>query len=461
MFNFSEKALDLIATPSRVDILEGVARSGKSAALRFKFGLKVDESPYSQFIIAGATAVIARRNLIDCDDGFMSMFAGYVREGTDPKKGNHLIFKDSSGKEKLIYIVGFKDKARWEVLLGSTIGALLVDEINLADPAFIAQAFRSGASIDGWYFGATLNPANPDLEIYETLINRCRPLKKWSSDVPGQTIEQIKTCKQPIITNAIYWFFNFKDNPIMTDDKVKLFSEMYPEDSVYFLSLILGLRCVAEGVIFGKYLNEKHDIDLDSDEYWQDKFIKFTFGIDLGNNEIKRGTILTFNGVGRKFDEDVIIDAYECESTEANALVEEIGKQLKSWYDEIKNINKIDGIYIDGYGAIQILIPTIRKKVHELTKNDYLHVDLALKFGDNAGRMARMMLMLLMINQYRLKFNKRKGAQEVKKHLKRLVYAKDGLPLDENRIENDYYDSACYSITPFLPTFNEVLKPKV
>ena len=39
----------------------------------------------------------------------------------------------------------------------------------------------------------------------------------------------------------------------MTEDKVNRFKQMYPSDSFFFASKILGLRGVVEGVIFGKY----------------------------------------------------------------------------------------------------------------------------------------------------------------------------------------------------------------
>jgi len=40
-----------------------------------------------------------------------------------------------------------------------------------------------------------------------------------------------------------------------------------------------------------------------------------------------------------------------------------------------------------------------------------------------------------------------------------LVYnEKDGLPLDENQLEMDYYDSLCYALTPHIRELTRVLK---
>lgn len=458
---FSQKSWDFIFTNSKIDILEGTARSGKSTVALFKFGFRVNESSSNQHIIAAATTVVARRNLIDRNFGFKEMFKGVVREGTDTKKGNHLVFTDSRGVEKYIYIVGYQDKARWKAILGSTIGCVLVDEINLADPDFIAQAYRSGASVDDWYLSGTLNPANPDLEIYE-FINRTRPLKKYVDYIPHELIDYLKSSKLKPLNRAVYWFFDFNDNPIMTDELVNEFKQLYPVGSFYYNSLILGLRGVTEGAVFGKYISDDLDINLhDTPERgWQDDFIRFAVGIDLGNNEIKRGTILTFTGVMRKFEGLTVIDSYACNSVESNALVLEIANKTMEWYNSVGVKNKFTGVYIDGYGAIQILIPTIRKKLYESGMNQFTYVDLCIKFGDDGGRMARLLLFMLLINQKRLRFNSTKGAQLTKTQMKKLVYAEDGLPLDENKIEIDYYDSLGYATTPFLKKFNEALTPR-
>lgn len=468
-FNFSEKSLDLISCPSKIDIAEGTARSSKSTSIMFKFGLHVERSEYNQFFVSGTTSGVARRNLIDNKNGFLDMFKGVVKDGTNPKHGNHLIFTDTKGREKIIYIFGFKDRARWQTVLGSTLGGGVVDEINTADPQFIKEVYRSLISVNDFWLGATLNPDNPDKEIYSELINRSRPLKKWVHDIPVEIIQELKT--QPttnLIPGAVYWHFNFKDNPTMTEDKIAWFKTVYPQGSFYYNSKILGIRGVAEGVIFGKYLNDTYlsqqiEVVYDGIKQFMDEieynikthhYIRYSIGIDLGNNEIKRGTVLTFSGITRGYKDVHVIDTYQATSTEANALVIEICRVVIGWYMKIKNPENFDGVWIDGYGSVHLLIPTIRK---QLIKMGYgrIKVDLCIKFGDDGGREARMMLLLLLINQKKVKFANNLGGKELLKQLKKIVYAEDGLPLDENKIENDYYDSFCYSFTPYTVKLND------
>jgi len=467
-FYFSKKSLDFISYPSKIDIAEGTARSSKSTSMMFKFGLFVEMSTYNQFFIAGNTAGVARRNLINNQNGFMDMFRGNLREGTNPKYSNHLIFTDTKGREKIIYIFGFKDKSRWEAVLGATLAGGVIDEINTADMNFINEVFRSIASVSKYWLGATLNPDNPDKDIYTQLINRARPLKRWVWDIPQEILEELKREKS-IRKGAVYWHFNFNDNPGMTEEKIEDFKDAYPLGSFYYNSKILGIRGVAEGVIFGKYLtndffSKQIEVVFDARKQTMDEieyklkanqFIRYSIGVDLGNNDIKKGTILTFTGIERRFKGVAPIDVYQAKATESNELVIEICNKIIEWYKLILDPNKFEGVFIDGYGSIQVLIPTIRKRLQLLGYR--FHVDLCIKFGDDGGRKARMMLLLLLINQKKIQFNsKSDGCKELFKNLKKIVYdEKDGMPLDTNQIEMDYYDSFCYSITPFTTKLND------
>ena len=179
----------------------------------------------------------------------------------------------------------------------------------------------------------------------------------------------------------------------------------------FYRSKIMGERGVAEGVIFGKYLNDSffskaievvhegrkqvmNEIDYNLQT---NRYLRYSFGLDLGNNEIKNGTILTWSGITRGYKERHVIDVYECTATETNALVNEICYKLKEWTDKIMDLGLVDGLWIDGYGAIAIMIPTIRKRLKDLRIN--IKSDLAIKFGDDGGRMSRMLLYLMLINQ--------------------------------------------------------------
>lgn len=458
-FSFSEKSWDFIETLSNIDMLEGTARSSKSTGALFKLGLMINRSRHNQHFISATSSVVARRNLIDIEKGFKDLFKGYVRDGTDTKKGNHLIFKDSKGKEKIIYILGFGDKARWKDVLGSTMGCGMIDEINTADQDFINEVFRSFFSVPDYYLVGTLNPDNPDKPIYKSLINRCRPLKKYLKDIPVEIIKELKKTQlnpeTPPLKNAYYWHFNFNDNPIMDDEQIEAMRMIFPVDSFFYKSKMLGLRGVAEGVIFAKSMQYEYLILQNNvDEMLRlDQFVKYSIAVDLGNNDTKKGTgtITTFSGITKNYKELICLDSFESKSTEALDLAVEISDGIINWLDKIQNLGKLDAIWIDGYGAEGVMLGTIRRVLRD-RKYGQIEVKKAIKFGKEiADREARMIMQLILYNERRILFANNKGAKRVSENLKKIVYDdKTNLPLDVNQLEMDYYDSFSYTYSPYI-----------
>ena len=196
-----------------------------------------------------------------------------------------------------------------------------------------------------------------------------------------------------------------------------------------------------------------HDYVLENEPDRQ-KVIAYDIGLDIGNNEIKRGTILTLTAIERGFTEAYVVESYEAKSMEVNALVQELTNKMGEWYDTYDSF-KFNGVWIDSYGAIQLMLETLRREVRKQNMN--LQVNPCMKFGDEKGRMARLELVMMLINQRRIHFTER--SRNTLNSLKKLVYnEKDGLPLDENQLEMDYYDSLCYALTPHIRELTRVLK---
>lgn len=460
------KSLDFFRTKSRIDILEGTMRSGKTTSLIFKFGLHVNASSAKQFFIAARDMVVARRNLLENQKGFLELFAEHV---VRPRGNyNQVTFIDTKGRSKIIYLVGFGDKSRWEKILGSSSGGGIIDEVNLADMNFIYEIERSIVAADDFYIGATLNPDDPEKDIYQHFINKARPLRKYAATVPPEILKDLATAT-PLL-GAVYWYYTFKDNPVMTAEKIAYAKSLYPEGSFYYLSKVLGLRGVVEGVIFAQYLSDRHlsrksvelvngteqAIDEIENRVRLGQHHCYTVGVDLGNNETRKGTVLCLSGIRHRFAGVDVIDVVACESTEANALVLEIVDAIERWAHRLPEF-RFKSVEVDGYGAVAVLMTSIRKELYR--RGIRVRVKLCAKFdGINAkaGRYERMMLTLLLIHQGKLLFNSEsRGALELLKNLKKLVYDKDGFVLDENKEENDYYDAFCYSITPHTLKLND------
>lgn len=145
----------------------------------------------------------AEKNIINKDLGIVDDFgllAEYNGNGTKDDKIPHILFHTHNG-DKIIYVMGYGDKKKWQKALGGQYGCLYIDEINTADIEFVREA-----SMRCDYFMATLNPDDPNLDVYKEYINCSRPLSEWSDDTPQEIKDELKEEPKP---GWIHWFFSF------------------------------------------------------------------------------------------------------------------------------------------------------------------------------------------------------------------------------------------------------------
>lgn len=464
----TDKQLDNLALAIRNDVHmichEGAIRSGKTITMIEMFYLAVKYSNDNLHCVCAKDYDAIRDNILHSNGlGLLDLFND-VKLVKERIGGYYLQLIGADGMQKTILLAGYGNNAQWKKILGKTIGVFFIDECNIADEQFIDECFARQVSASHSLMLLSLNGDVPDHFIYQKYINYCKPIGKVPSEILGDMnkVENRKGC--------YYYHWTMHDNPIMTKDKIERAESIYPKDSFYYKIKILGIRGNPEGAIFAQYLTEDF-ISKNIDEVYEgkiinidelefklktNKFIKYAIGIDLGNNDIKRGTILTLTGIERAYKSINVLDSYQCKATEANALVQEISNKIEEWYYEIQNPTFIDSIRIDGYGSVQVIVPTIRKELQK--RRIFTLCDLALKFNED-GRKARLNLLLLMVGQKRIKFSQREGAKKTFQMLKRLVYdEKDGMPLDENQEEMDFYDSLGYSITPFTTSLTNALR---
>lgn len=467
---FNDKHLDTLALALRPDTisltLEGTIRSTKTVIAIQVFYYVVKTSPDFLHCISAKDYDAIRDNILICNGlGLMQQFSDVVME-KDKIGGYFLSTYGIDGQKKMILLAGYEKANQWEKILGKTIGCFLIDECDTASERFIDETYARQASADRPFRVQTLNGNVPTHFIYVKYINRSKPLFK----VPQSILNDMVPVENEKGWYYIHW--TMEDNPIMTPEKIERASSIYPVGSYYHTIKILGERGAPEGAIFAQYLNEEfyaQQIEVlwrGQKQYVNEieynlasgKYIAYCFGLDLGNNNVKRGTILTFSALTYGFKNFDIIDTYQCESNESQDLVFEICEQMKKWYDEIQNVGVIDSLRIDGFGSIEVLVPTIRKQLRAMGMS-YL-VDQAIKFGESGGRKARLTLFLQLVSRHTIRFNKsRKGSIECMKQFRKLSYnPDDGLPLDLNQLEMDYYDSAGYSITPFTNKLTNALR---
>lgn len=181
----SPKYKDFMRCKAPVEFLEGTTAAGKTTVGIVKFMLRVAESPKKIHIISGLDTGTIEKNIINKDLGIIDIF-GELVEYNPSGKGEysmpHLIYHTGGGN-KVVYILGYDNKARWKKALGGQYGCLYIDEINIADMEYIREA-----SMRCDYLMATLNPDDPSLPVYTEYINHARPIDKYANDAPPELL---------------------------------------------------------------------------------------------------------------------------------------------------------------------------------------------------------------------------------------------------------------------------------
>lgn len=248
----SEKYKAFIRCDAPVEFLEGTTAAGKTTVGLFKFMLKVAESKKKLHILAAKDTGTAEKNIINKDLGIIDDFGQLVEyhgNGTKDDKIPHLLYHTSQG-DKVIYVLGYGDKQKWQKALGGQYGCLYIDEINTADIDFVRE---SAMRCD--YLMATLNPDDPALPIYKEYINCSRPLPEWQSETPREIKDELKEEPKP---NWVHWFFSFVHNLGLPKEKLDKIIANTPKGTKIWKNKIEGLRGKATGLVFSNFDRKQH-----------------------------------------------------------------------------------------------------------------------------------------------------------------------------------------------------------
>lgn len=205
----------------------------------------------------------------------------------------------TSKGDKIIYVLGYDNKARWKKALGGQYGCLYIDEINIADMEYVREA-----SMRCDYLIATLNPDDPNLPIYREYINCSRPLPEWQNETPNEILNMLNEGPKP---GWVHWFFSFEHNYGLSTEKIEQIKCNVPRGTKLYKNKILGLRGRATGLVFSNFERARHIKTkewarrfLNSDRK-SEHFIQFTAGLDTAYSQKSPDTIaMTFFGITSK-----------------------------------------------------------------------------------------------------------------------------------------------------------------
>ena len=329
--------------PIFLKALETTASGKTTIGAGVKFMIKVSASSKKLHIIAGRTTGVVEKNIIQQDNGILDLHrnATYYGNGDKDYKFPHIKFED-----KIILIMGYDTKDKWENALGGQYGCVLIDEINTADIEFVREI-----STRNEYMIATLNPDSPDIPVYKEFINRARPHQQYAKDVPPSIMQELKESEHP---KWRYWFFTFLDNAGLTKEQIEKKKASAPVGTKMYKNKILGLRGRATGLI----LELKKENIITEEEAKKHKYIYYSVGCDTSYSKQSHDK-LSFVFVGITQDKKCIVLATESRNnkdavvpfapSDVIPLLIAFAEQCKSKYGFSKNI------YIDSADAGTIL----------------------------------------------------------------------------------------------------------
>ncbi|MGT2683393.1 terminase large subunit domain-containing protein [Streptococcus porci] len=280
----SDKYKVFLKHQAQAEALEGTTAAGKTTVGAFKFMLKVAQSDKKLHFIASKTVGDAEKNIINSDLGIIDIFGEYVSyrgNGDANYKIPHLKYTTSKG-ERVIFILGYGSRDKWEKALGSQFGCGYIDEINTADIDFVQE---STMRCDYWM--CTMNPDDPSLPVYSGYINRFRPLERYENDTPPEIQSELSTALPR--SNWTYWFFNFDHNAGLSNKKKEQIKSTVAPGTKLYKNKILGLRGRSEGLVFSIYQPARNVITEAAARKMT--FVKYSCGVDTSYSQKSEDTI--------------------------------------------------------------------------------------------------------------------------------------------------------------------------
>lgn len=304
MLVLSPKFIDFILTETKRDFLEGTTAAGKTTVGIFKFMLMVAKSEIKYHVIAGADIGTVEKNIINAERGLLEQFEG-VAEYNSNGKGKirlpHIEYDTPKGK-RIIYVCGYDNKKRWQKVLGSQVGCVYIDEVNIADMEFLREITHRCK-----YMMTTSNPDSPDIPVYKEFINHSRPLKRYMKDYPEELLSELNETSK---TGWVHWYFTFRDNAALTEESIQEKIDAVPVGTKMYKNKILGLRGKATGLVFSIFDKHIHCITKEEAKaFIRDRnnneqtewFVYFTSGLDTSYSTQSLDTIaMSFGGITNK-----------------------------------------------------------------------------------------------------------------------------------------------------------------
>lgn len=435
---WTEKMRAVMSDDAQILFLSGATGCSKTLVAGHKFMDWMLNAPASatQFFMIFKDRGTGARNILENQDSFYNMYDFCREPYTDGKAGGlQFIFHGLHG-DKIVYIVGADDKSAWSKVLGANPNGIWLEELSVLHIDCIREtmgrAFSRGCKLIG-----TTNGGIPTQEFYTEFVNHAKVM--FRDSVPAAELSEMVE-DRPYMH---YYHFNLNDDaPHLTKEQREHLIELYPVNSFYYTSKILGCRGSVEGAAFAPLMDKSvHLVPFEKVDLGSIREIDLF--IDVGSNRDpddadKASTVASLVGYSKGCQRVIVLDAWMIAATSHDDIIAEAEKRFEPWW--MKWMFKTRKIVIDSAEAI--LINTWRKK----NKYNTVTVQGAVKAFPNIITLrTRCELKQQLLMQSRLLWTDR-AIESYNAHT-RLVMDDDGSVLDMGVRDNDYNDSLDYALT--------------
>lgn len=271
---FSQKHKDYIkaALTARMSVAEGSIRAGKTIDNCIAFADAIERSNDKFHLASGSTLANAKMNIGVCNGfGLEFLFRGRCRWGKF--KDNEALYVKTHNFEKIVLFVGGGKADSFKKILGFSIGCWCGTEINQhydgedSETSFIKVAFGRQAAARNPRTFWDLNPSAPTHKIYTNYIDKYK--------ING------------LIGGYNYAHFTMDDNLSISEERKLEIKSMYDPDSLWYRRDILGMRVVAEGIIYRNFADKpqlRMITKSQFEEFVKPNIIEIECGVDFGGN---------------------------------------------------------------------------------------------------------------------------------------------------------------------------------
>lgn len=208
-------------------IADGAIRSGKTLSMSLSFVLWAMSSFNGQnFAMCGKTIGSFRRNVLFWLK-LMLRSRGYK---VVDHRADNLVTVAKGDTENNFYIFGGKDERSQDLIQGITLAGVFFDEVALMPESFVNQA-TGRCSVDGSKYWFNCNPDGPYHWFKTNWIDKQKEKK------------------------LLYLHFTMDDNLSLSEKIKARYRSMYT--GVFFKRYILGLWCMAEGIVYDMFDSER------------------------------------------------------------------------------------------------------------------------------------------------------------------------------------------------------------